>query len=384
MKVALPAHLVAAMDATIDRVRYGDRSEFVTDAVANLISELEVGIDERLKAAAGDQLRAPFAVAAKEQDHEYDYSKFHHAELGTEPAALMNLLKAATRSPGRAVLSDRAAAGGTRSAVSAAIEAPAPDVPLAPELYPQAAQPTWGMHNRDWPTLWAASELGRASFGGAVRFKPWVESLVERAWELAATLDPREFDTSGLPSNRAKGERSAGRFQSFFVGDAPGNGPLFDLRLAAPAGTDSVLLTPPGAQLLRDLAGLEPRRHGVVRPEWRHAFLTHLAAWVPADFGFLSEIVEHIRAGKTTRIDLLEAVDVAHPDWTKDPKKKSFVSTNVAGFIARGREWNVIEPQQKDRKYELVPDALHALVEARAAARQVRRQFTLRTSKITP
>jgi Arc/MetJ-type ribon-helix-helix transcriptional regulator len=343
VKVALPAHLVDAMDVAVERFGYADRSAFVSDAVANLVAEVDLAPvnappEEALLARSG-------------------------AGNAVSPVRARSLSVAE-----RAMPPDPAPPG---VGLSAVIEAPAGDVPLAAELCPEAEEPTWGMHNRDWPTLWAASELGRESYGGAVRYKQWVRALVDRSWDLAEVLSGDEFDTSGLPANRDKGERSAGRFQSFFVGNAPGDGPLFDLRLAAPAGTDAVLLTAPGAQLLRALAGLEPRRHAVVRDEWRHAFLTHLAAWVPKDFEFLYEIVELIAAGKTSRVDLLHAVDANHPEWTTE----SFVATNVAGFVARGREWNVIEAQQKDRKYDVVADAVEALDRARGAATGLRAEF---------
>jgi Arc/MetJ-type ribon-helix-helix transcriptional regulator len=342
VKVALPEYLVEAMDRTIERSAYPDRSAFVVDAVANLIAELEA--------------QEPTAA-----------SRGRVGSLSRPPSAAPVW---ALSSPlaGRGSSTPELAEVTSTARPPVALAGPPLDVPTAREVCPAAREPLWGMHNRDWPTLWAASELGKDTLSGAVVFDEWVKRLLDRALRVASWLSDLEYDASGFPSVRRTSKRaeSSARFQAFFVGIALGRGPLFDLRLAAPAGSDTVLLTAPGAQLLRDLAGLEPRRHTRVRDEWRHAFLTHLAVWVPADFAFLAEVVELLAQGVTSRDALIEAVAAAHPEWMKT----SIVATNIAGFVARGREWNLIESRQKDRRYVLVPDAREALEDAATAARE--------------
>jgi hypothetical protein len=349
VKVVLPSKLVDSMDEAIERhPGYDDRSAFVADAVASLVAELEVGgPDEVGRGRTGTTARpapAPTRYAAAQptwpDEQAYLLSEFEPPQRRL-PMHLPDV----------------------------ALTAPAAGIVVTPQLPVPAEQLTWGMHNRDWPTLWAASELGRVSTRGPVDFEPWVAELITRAWDIAQMLLGDSWDLSGLPMNPEKSKRSAGRFRAFFVGDSAGDGPLFSLGLAVAVRADAILLTKPGVDLLQQLAGLEPRR-ARVRGEWRAAFLAHLAAWVPEDFAFLRRIVALIDHDRATRFDLLEAVEAEHRDW-----KESVVATNVAGFIARGREWDLIEPQQSQRRYAIVPDAPEALDEAAEAGERARAEY---------
>ena len=115
------------------------------------------------------------------------------------------------------------------------------------------------------------------------------------------------------------------------------------------------------------------------RPEWRHAFLTHLARHVPSDFAFLSLIVRAIADGTDERDSLNSVVEQAmlagadeetRARWQRKEggKASMMTSTNLSGFISRGREWGLVEPGQQSRRYTLTSDALEALATAERAA----------------
>lgn len=357
VKVALPAKLVEALDEEIERSdAYDDRSSLIADAIASLLAELELSDDDRPTHWRSKRSEAISDRSSPVRRRSADRS----APMRTDTVAYL----AGPSLVGAAGETIRASMEPSRSRAALptnpAVHAPPDGVFVGSRLNPVSAEPTWGMHNRDWPTLWAATSLGLASVRGPVDYLPWLAGLTDAAWRLADQLDGPDWDPSGLPANLTKPQRSEGRFRTFFVGDAPGVGPLFSLQLAAPSDEPgTALLTDRGRDLLQRLEGLEPRR-GRIRPDWRNAFLGHLAAFVPADFEFLDEVVGHIEAGKTTRMDLLQAVAANHSSW-----KDTVVKTNVAGFIARGREWNLVEPSQKERKYSVVSDAREALEAAR-------------------
>jgi len=354
LKVSLPASTVDALDRALEQhpTRYADRSAFVHDAVENLLAELD--------AEAGAE-RTPAA------------SSFGSAVRYSPEAATDRLFISAPSRTARTV-----AAGGAT---------------------PQ--EMISGLHNRDWPTLWAASELGRIPRDGAddfagseigtaaaglpVDFSLWIERLERYAWELAEAISAgtdHDIDLTGLPmlkrSMRSEGQsgRTGGtkqgdakkaalhRFRTHFVGRASGRGPIFDLGLAVldPSERSRIMLTNDGAALLRELDGFGPLRKSPIPPAWRDAFLAHLARRVPADFEFLAQIVKMIASGEATRDDLTKAVTTLLIAAGDKSPSDVVISMNVAGYIARGREWGLISPKQgPGQLYMLMPDALEAL-----------------------
>jgi hypothetical protein len=266
-----------------------------------------------------------------------------------------------------------------------AIRAPAPDAHVSRNAPTPPDEPTIGIHNRDWPTLWAASHLGQREGPDPPLFATWIVEITDEAWKIANIFGAdRLYDLTGLPSpdkkSGANKKSAETRFKTHFVSDRRHRGPLFGLGLAY-LDEDSrvVSLTSAGAALLTALDGYLPMAKEQVRPEWRHAFLSHLARHVPSDFALLALIVRAIAAGTREREplnDLVEQEMISEADeetrkrWQKkDGGKASMVtSTNVSGFISRGREWGLILPKQKQRRYLLTDDALDALAEAERAA----------------
>jgi hypothetical protein len=309
VKVWLPSEVVRGMDEIIESTGlYTDRSEFIADAVAGHIAELRSGQDSPSRPAEAEV----------------------NSWAASEPFKILPSVPMSALLPIHGSISTLETSGGT------------------------ASEPTWGMHNRDFPTLWALWHLARAvdDTGGPVAFEDWLSTVRMFAWEMSRRLPRDRYDTSGFPSNPNKREASEGRFIRFFVGTEPGRGPLFSLGLAATTG-NRVAPSPAGLELLQVLEGFSCERASPVHPNWAGAFLRHLGRHVPSDFDFMSEILVHIASGRSNRIELLEAVSAEHPAWSE-----AVAGTNVAGFIARAREWGLVSPRQVEGKYLLQPLAV--------------------------
>jgi hypothetical protein len=77
------------------------------------------------------------------------------------------------------------------------------------------------------------------------------------------------------------------------------------------------------------------------------AFLGHLESYAPEDFwGFVT--VLRAAGDSASRADLLTIFAEAPYEWTE-----AQVETNAAGFVSRCREWGLLEPRQKNRRYAL-------------------------------
>ncbi len=311
VKFFLPSNVVHRMDLAIQNSNvYADRTMFVVDALESFLAELlDSEMAETHDDAGGDSQRY------EPLDPILGRSLVEVVGFRAEDASL-----------------------------------PAPSAP--------ASAPTWGMHNRDFPTIWAAALLGRAvSTAGPVRVEDWLAEVGKLAWQLAEAL---RFDTSvdlsGFPFNPQKAASAESRFRSFFLCTTSGVGPLISLGLATLDDDSGRLsLSRPGAQIIASLIGLRPSPDSVTT-ERRNAWIQHLASFVPEDFDFLSEIVQLIDAGSDSRSALLESVRLRHPDWND-----SVTSSNVAGFIGRAREWRLVEGRLVGGRYQLVDDALQVL-----------------------
>lgn len=322
MKVLLPGSVVRAMDSRIEASDdYAGRSEFILDAIQGHLAELEVSRDV---GGSGREHPAPPANRQREQPQ-------------GDPSSW---------------------AAGTLPHLDG-------DVPTVERTSAPPTTPTWGMHNRDFPTLWAAALLGQETqmADGPISFETWLRDVVARAWELPRILNGKHFDTSGFPTNEDKKDASENRFVRFFVGDETESGPMFELGLAA-VGDEGTALTSAGSRLLVQLQGFGCRVESEVRQEWTHAFLDHLARWGPADLEFLSEILHNIDEGHSDRTELVRAVEANHPDWSE-----AVAGTNVAGYIARAREWGLLARRQQDGHYVLEPAAIGTVEAAVARSR---------------
>lgn len=312
VKVMLPGHLVTAMDAFINgSADYAGRAEVLADALDGFLTEMGAAKPGPAVATGAPEL----AVA-----------------LRVEPLAPI--------------------------LAAAALELhPAP--PGVPVVEPVAGLPrrdfTWGMHNRDFPTLWSALHLATATANSSepVVFTQWLPSLARDAWRIALGLsEDRAFDLSGFPSNAAKWAKAETRFLTFFVGSADGTGPLFDLGLAGMDANGRCGLTAAGVEVLGALDGWGCHVDAVPTDVRRSAWLGHLARWAPVDVELFTFVVSALGDGCDTRDSLLLAVAERYEDWSN-----SQVSTNSAAAISRLREVGLVERRQAAGRYVLAgPD----------------------------
>ena len=117
----------------------------------------------------------------------------------------------------------------------------------------EAKGPLFGLHNRDWPTLWAADWLGRLTAAAELplSWEHLVEEITARAWDFAEGLQTADLDrarggkvAAGFPTNRDPKKKNAveDRFRDHFLGvfDKRGpRGPLFAFRIAGGDAGDS-------------------------------------------------------------------------------------------------------------------------------------------------
>lgn len=344
MKIALPAGLVTSMDQSINAsTAYASRQDFIADAIANLLADLAVE-----GAAPGPSTASPVVLDSPQASPS--------PSVAAEPTPSAEPAPVYTKEiePLEVYLAEVLAEipNVSSSGISAG--------PMTERL----TEPIWGMHNRDYPTLWAAGLLSREMADGEpVTYHSWVATTAELAWRLRDSLSESAMDLSGFPANPDKPDKSEARFIRFFIGDDVGNGPLFDLGLASNPGNGTVTLTEPGLHLLAQLKGWSPRTDVEVKAEAREAFLRHLAVWVPEDFKLIRLVVEAIADGMADRDSLIAAMAEMYPSWIRNVG-----NTYVAGYIGRSREWGLLESRQQKRRYVVKSGALEALEAAASHA----------------
>ncbi|MDA8312286.1 MAG: hypothetical protein M0Z46_17100 [Actinomycetota bacterium] len=309
----LPGHLVAALDTFINgSADYSGRDEVIADAVAGFLAEVGVAVTEQLPLPTLASVTRVTPPTVR----------------GLEP--LQPVLAAKTL-----------------------------EIHAAPERTPivetvaglPREQFTWGLHNRDFPTLWATYHLAMASAadGGPIPFPKWRTSVAADAWQVALGLaDDSNFDLSGFPTNVEKAAKAEARFLSFFVGNPDGTGPIFDLALAGIDDDGRCAPTAAGVEVLAALDGWGSQVEAETMAARREAWIGHLTRWAPADISLFIVVVKAIADGHDTRDALLLAVAGRYQEWTE-----SQVSTNTAAAVSRLREVGLIERRQRAGRYVL-------------------------------
>jgi hypothetical protein len=225
-------------------------------------------------------------------------------------------------------------------------------------------RPLFGMHNRDYPSLWAACQLAAATQDDLVELDQFLDQLTDAAWGHGRYLAEiqalgSQKTTALFPTNIAKRKSAGMAFRQYAVGrtmpDPSDNGrlladgPLFQWHMAALAGNPRrplLGLTYPGWQLLAGLEGLT-----VEEPHPDHAtrhFLAYLSDFAPVDFKVLGHVLSAVGPQGATRAELLRALGERWPDWSVNE-----VSTNAAGYIGRAREWGLLQAKQQAGRYQL-------------------------------
>jgi Arc/MetJ-type ribon-helix-helix transcriptional regulator len=318
VKSYLPVELVRQMDALIlnSNGAFTDRSEFLAEAIADRLAE--------------------------------------EAHGGSAAAAVVTSLDDLRRTSPVATVDDDVAFGDwltTGSPITLPIvEGPATN---------------FGLHNRDLPTIWALDWLGRLvkTAGRPIPWSHFVTEMLPRAWAIGQALQVADLargapikSAAGFPTNITKQGAAEQRFLAYSVGSvsAPAkmlvagrnDGPLFVFRLAGlvPDG-DSITVAPTsqGVALLADLVGAG---FGTVPPHsaeaWA-AFSAHLHRWAPDEIGTWRRVLTAL-TDQPERLTLIERCD-----WWSG----STAETNSMSYIARGREWGLVEPKMLSGRYHL-------------------------------
>lgn len=334
MKVLVPPKLVARVDAFINASpTYADRSQVTVDALESFLAEVA--------ADAGEVRQLALAVQEAAPDGDHGTTTTHLAAASAamaeplEPSVARSLLT--LRGPSRPVEPLPATAAGDPAAV------------------------TWGMHNRDFPTLWACRHLlsSAESNLGPVDLAEWTTNVASAASYIGDGLrEDESWDLSGFPTSSAKSgtNRVHGRFLAFFAADPGGAGPLLDFGLAGLTDEPRPRIGPTAAALdvLAGLDGFAPYRGGAMDDEQRTVWINHLRIYRPGDLGLLGDVVTAITGGIDRREDLVGAVVAANP--ARSAWSATTAATNVNGAIGRLREMGLLAHRQTKGRYVLVGD----------------------------
>lgn len=233
-------------------------------------------------------------------------------------------------------------------------------VPLVERSHYEADDvPLLGLHNRDFPSLWAAVQVAEVTSNGTTTVDACFNEVLRRAWSVGKRLASLERPGSPrysalFPTNRNKKESSEANFRAFAMGRIVGNGtkrtigPLFQWRICGVYGDPKDLrvgLLPGADDLFARLDGISadaPHNHAHAL-----AFLDHLRLNAAADFRMLVRVLGWI-SDQPTRERLVESVARVGVDWS--PQQ---ANSYAAGYVARAREWGLVEPKMIDNMYSL-------------------------------
>lgn len=325
VKLLLPADLVRRMDRAIlaSGGGYQDRNEFVTEAI-------------------GDRLNEEAALAGGEP------SPSGAADRAQPPAHLVSPTPAAGELDAVAPSPADGRARGAMASLGTWRRNGACTLPAR-----RSDGVSFGLHNRDFPTLWALDFLATMASGSPARWERFEAAVREQGAALGGRL--RLDDVSapaplaagvGFPKPGLKRFGSVDRFIAAMVGSQRrGDGPLFDLALAdfADPAHETVAPTDAALDALGDMveAGLGG---GLPHPAAAFArWWMHLGHWAPAEQAAWRKVLRVV-AQRPTRLELV----ARFPEW-----RGSTADTNTTGFVSRSREWGLVTPEMDDGRYTL-------------------------------
>ena len=222
--------------------------------------------------------------------------------------------------------------------------------------------PMLGLHNRDWPSFWALGHLAGMAAEEPVDFRGFLDDVTEKAWRLAegfrgTTGTDEKAALKMLPTNSLKKQSADTGFQSFAIGSisskaAPQglykvSGPLPQWGAVAFSELGSkpkIALTPAGWSLLkivRSLSPLPPNPRSVALE-----FFDYLQVHAPQDWWGFETTVREVSVSPV-RDALLAKMESAR-DWST-----SIAASATQGYIARCREWGLVEPKLIAGSYQL-------------------------------
>lgn len=228
----------------------------------------------------------------------------------------------------------------------------------------------FGMHNRDYPSIWSLTQLCGLASNEAILLDEFFEEIIARAWEFGEFLGSMKSPTGQkydalFPTNREKTKAAENRFRSFAIGEPRQNeaarkkgkiataGPLFSWGVAGLARVDGgarlkIGPTKHGRELLDSLGQIDVQEpHSKASSS---AFLEHLDKHDPEDFQGFLDVLGSIGATGVNRGGLQKSLTKR---WKRFGLNTNQMSTNAAGYVARCREWGLVELKQVQGKYQL-------------------------------
>lgn len=350
VKVPFPLALIRRMDESIVAGRGGfqTRAELMREAVENLLNELafpQAAPEPGVGADSAGALSTPKAEQAP--SHTLDEALGALPSWERQELTLADLTGTALVCPQRK-----------------------PKIAQA-GLVSVSAGPLLGLHSRDYPSIWALHRMARYTADDLVRFNTYLESVTEAAWYFGGQLRSLEQRDPGLgkltalfPTNRAKQPSAVRGFQTFAVGGLTGSadsgaltgsGPLFSwgvVGVEAQQGLPSGL-TENGWRLLSELDGLSlDLPHS---PRLARLFMSYLAEHAPADWWGFDYLLRAV-AGQPTRDEVVEHFQSANSRWSA-----ATASSIAQGYVARSREWGLVEPRLVEGRYWLTDNGRELL-----------------------
>lgn len=316
------------------------RAELMCEAVENLLNELEYPEAPPAQGIVGRRLveqRPPLSEYPAQTGSAKDlFTELSEPERGELESA--DLAATALRAPAQA---PQLLSGGSA------------DV---------GDEPLLGLHNRDYVSIWALHRLARYTTAGPIAFDDYLHRVTQAAWFFGSRLRQLEDETQIkklsvlFPTNLAKRPSAERGFQSFAVGSVvrqadsgilSAAGPLFAWRAIQVAAADSVPvgLTDLGWRLIRELDGISLELPHA--PALTTRFLEYLAGNAPGDRWGFDHLVRSATDGPD-REELVRSFAERHPDWSA-----ATASSVTQGYVARAREWGLLEPRLVDGRYWL-------------------------------
>ena len=320
-RILLPVAILREVDEIVLAGTGGfrTRQEFFAEAIQNLILEVKHGM------TPDGQL----VISSNLADSEVG----NHA-YGAVPAVRPDAPASEAESPPKLAL-DSPMTASTLSAIKdlreTALPAVAPGAPIRDGIGAVKREPTIGLHNRDYPSLWAGIRLGSMTQHGPVPVQEFLHAVTGEAWEFGTVLLPLERQTkikltALFPTNLAKPQSAEASFHTFAVGDiarrpnddgtvnvAEG---LFAWEAAQVVREDGRLclgLTEKGYELLGRMEGLTL--------SWPHdseharAFIDYLKVNAPWDWGGFATLLD-AAGDQPNRAALVQQFNQWHPEWS--------------------------------------------------------------------
>lgn len=355
VRIVLPITLIRQLDEALQERLGGfeTRTEFVREAVDNMLLELKYepaqpelhpSFERDNNRAGGIEPEVSLRRQIDERDSRETLADLQSAQDKGQSGPHDNYSVA--------VLSDLAATALATPTLGAVIQDGIAQV---------ADEHLFGLHNRDYPSIWAAHQLAEITREGLVSLSDYLDEVTRRAWSYADVLHSLEqrLDrklTVMFPRNLRKLQSAEEGFRAFAVGSVTNrsknsrpsaSGPLFAWKVCQLNLNEQLLigLTKQGYELLDALDGIS--LNNPHSPEEAERFFAHLREHAPGDWWGFETTLDAV-AEKPDRNGLLDHFKAIQPDWSD-----AVVGTNSQGYIGRSREWGLIEPKQVQGRYLL-------------------------------